>query len=277
MLQFSNNDTVAVHVTKSCNMRCSECYQDMYSEELDLDKAAIAIESLNPKNIVLFGGEPLVRTGTVEKLLGMYSNKGVILHTNGTIYNKDILDEVDVIYLTLESFIYERQPQFRKMSKKQFETLLRITDEYGHKIIAIHNIYPYDNDSLFYEFAELKGIRVNTYPIVSSIKEFDIDKRLLRFFKLRKSPLTQPKLRILEDGTITRDMRGIYNICKFDKWKDEYLTYKLPMRYKCKTCTFLYHCPYALMFPHFVLDTFNENYCKTAKNLWKISSKSSSK
>ena len=60
-------------------------------------------------------------------------------------------------------------------------------------------------------------------------------------------PLVRPKRRVLEDGTATRDMRGIYN-------GDN----DLPVHDKCRTCGLLTACPFVSMFPHFCHDVIRD-------------------
>ena len=107
---FSNDDTVAVHVTRVCNLRCAHCYQDDYPcgrKEMRPDAVFAALDRLTPANIVLYGGEPLTRPGAARAIMARYPKKGFILHTNGTLGGegvRDILERCDHIFLTLESF-----------------------------------------------------------------------------------------------------------------------------------------------------------------------------
>ena len=249
MLMFSNDDTVAVHVTRACNLRCAHCYQDDYPcgrKDMRPDAVFAALDRLNPANIVLYGGEPLIRPGAVRTVMERYPQKGFILHTNGTLGRNeaDILERSDRIFLTLESFFPERQPKGRAMSRVLF---MGFVEWYADKIRVIHNIYPAGNDRMFLKMARLRGLDVAVYPIVSpgtaEAVGLEMDEALFRSLPVFGSPLILPKLRVREDGTVTRDMRGIYN-------GDG----ELPMSGKCRECPQLSSCPFCSMFPHFCKD-----------------------
>lgn len=253
MLMFSNDDTVAVHVTRACNLRCAHCYQDDYPcgrKDMRPDAVFAALDRLNPANIVLYGGEPLSRPRPVRTVMERYPEKGFILHTNGTLGEsgvQDILDRSDRIFLTLESFFPERQPRGRAMSRAQFARIMRFVELFADKIRVIHNIYPAGNDRTFMKMARLRGLDVSVYPIVSPGTEdtvgLDMDEELFHSLPIHGQPLTLPKLRVLEDGTVTRDMRGVYN-------GDG----ELPLSGRCRECPQLSACPFCAMFPHFCKD-----------------------
>lgn len=249
---FSNDDTIAVHVTRACNLHCTHCYQSDYPcgrKDMRPDAIFAALDRLNPANIVLYGGEPLTRPDAVRVIMEHYPEKGFILHTNGTLGRNgaDILERSDRIFLTLESFFPERQPEGRAISRVLFTRLMRFVERYADKIRVIHNIYPAGNDRTFLKMARLRGLNVSVYPIVSpgtaEAVGLDMDEALFRSLPVLGSPLTLPKLRVLEDGTITRDMRGVYN-------GDG----ELPMSGKCRACPHLSVCPFCSMFPHFCKD-----------------------
>lgn len=269
MLQFNNEDTVALHVTKMCNLRCPCCYQkdySDYSQVINLAEAFKAIDVLRPENLVLFGGEPLVQPKIVKEIINRYPNKGYILHTNGTIRNEEILNRADVIYLTLEHFLKHEETKYRPMTDKQYETMIGILHDYKEKIIIIHNIYPDDYDPTFYRLARLYGIKVQSYPIVTASEDMIFAAETAQYLPAGCGHLTKPKLRILEDGTITRDMRGIYNICKAEDWKEEYREQELPIHNKCHACQYFNTCPACEEFPHFCKDVLDKidhpHFCK---------------
>ena len=260
MLDFNNEDTVALHITKMCNLRCDCCYQHDYSgyaQTVDLAEAFKAIDIIKPKNLVLFGGEALVQPKIIKKVFERYPDKGYIIQTNGTIYNKEILDRVDVIYLTLEHFLKDKAAKHRPLDGWQFKSMINVLHDYKDKTIIIHNIYPDDYDSTFYRLAALYGIEVQSYPMVTDSTDMVFAEESARYLPVRCGHLTKPKLRVLEDGTITRDMRGVYNICKADDWKEEYRDYELPIHEKCLTCKYFDTCPACAIFPHFCKDVLD--------------------
>lgn len=243
MRAFSNSDTIGVHVTSACNRRCGHCYQRDYTRELDLDAVSRTLAGLEFANILLYGGEPLVRPGAVLALMDAYPDKGFLIATNGTIDRRDILDRADGILLTLESFFPGRQPPYRAFGGKAFGTVLSVLDRYESKTRILHNVYPAGNDPAFMRMARLRGLEVAVYPVVMPGTAWDVDEASFRSLPVFDAPLTLPKRRVLEDGTLTRDMRGVYNGGG-----------ELPMSEKCRTCGLIAGCPFCSMFPHFCKD-----------------------
>lgn len=243
MRAFSNSGTIGVHVTSACNRRCGHCYQRDYGREIDLSAVARTLAGLDFADILVYGGEPLVRPGAVRALMDAYPGKGFFLATNGTLDRRDILDRADGILLTLESFFPERQPPCRAFGTEAFRTILGVLDRYAEKTRILHNVYPEGNDPAFLRMARLRGLEVAVYPVVMPGTAWDVDQEAFRSLPVFAAPLTRPKRRVLEDGTLTRDMRGVYNGGG-----------ELPVSGKCLACDFIAACPFCSMFPHFCKD-----------------------
>ncbi|EGJ51810.1 radical SAM protein [Desulfocurvibacter africanus] len=253
MLRYDIENTVAVHVTRACNLACWLCYQRSVPSgrsHMIPERVHPAIKWLGLPNVTIYGGEPLTRPELVRGLLRAFPDKGYILHTNGTLpleQNRDILDRVDVLLLTVESFELEKQPPSRRLSRVQLGNLLEHIEAYGDKCRIVHNIYPAGNDESFYDTAERIGLPVDTYPMVSAGEYSDMPEWLFRKMGTFDAPVSKPKLRLLEDGTLTRDMRGVYNNPDVP----------LPCSQKCQECLYKRRCPF-LMFPHFAHDIIAE-------------------
>lgn len=108
--------SVCYEVNKQCNLGCDYCItSDNENSEIDYKMIIKYIVGLNPKRIVISGGEPLLDANLIKKLsllreLCPYSY--ISLSTNGTVkfdYNliKKYVDCIDVSLPSLSSDIYE--------------------------------------------------------------------------------------------------------------------------------------------------------------------------
>ena len=120
MQGYSNLDTISLHITNQCNIRCKGCYlgNKRDTQTMSISIAKQAIEILQPKNVVFFGGESILCPDLLINIMSCYPNLNYILHTSGTIYNKYILDKVKTIALTLDAFKYEYVIYNKPTSKK---------------------------------------------------------------------------------------------------------------------------------------------------------------
>jgi hypothetical protein len=254
MLRNVNNEnTVAVHITEACNLACPGCYTRFYPRAgtKNLDEQVRQLRKLNPEYITLYGGEPLCDVTGARRILKEFPEKKFILHTNATLAHdeySDIYDKVNIIFFTIESFAYHSQPSGRFLKPSELINVLENLLLYGDKGIIIHNIYPKFNDHQFYRQARAINIPYYTYPIVAPTDFCDISEREFRKLRVLPEPLIRPKRRILVDGTVTRDMRGVYNDVD-----------ALPCHGKCLSCEVGKQCPYFTMFPHFVKDYLDNN------------------
>jgi len=258
MLRNVNNEnTVAIHITEACNLACPGCYSHFYSNSRrpNPERQIKQLRKLNPDYITLYGGEPLCEADGVRRILEEFPNKKFILHTNATLppdQYSDIFERVEIIFFTIESFRYDAQPPGRTLEPDEFMNMLSSLLLYGDKGMIIHNVYPKFNDPQFYLQARGANIPYATYPIIAPTDFCNINERDFANLRILPEPLVKPKRRVLVDGTVTRDMRGVYNEV------DE-----LPCHEKCLSCEVGRLCPYFSMFPHFVKD-----YLETNENHW---------
>jgi len=119
---FDNTDTdnselnqVYFLITNRCNLNCIHCSmnasQSKTDEYLDTNKIIYVLEQIikmNPKQIVLSGGEPLIRKDFLEILTYLRNRfKGhITLMTNGVLINEgninDIVNNIDSIDLSID-------------------------------------------------------------------------------------------------------------------------------------------------------------------------------
>jgi radical SAM protein with 4Fe4S-binding SPASM domain len=112
-------DTLYLHITKACNLRCIYCYfsaGESLKDELTTQEGLLLIEDiclLKPKRIVFTGGEPLLREDTLViaqyvKDINKDSTIKVCLTTNGTLITEQnaqtLVNTFDEIRISVDSF-----------------------------------------------------------------------------------------------------------------------------------------------------------------------------
>lgn len=263
---YNNQNTIAIHITNQCNLRCPLCYLEKENKIIKYEYIQKAIEIFKPEYVVMFGGEAVLCPDIIKQFHKDYPDIKIILHTNGTTYNTEIFDIASILYLTIESFFYSYNKIHRNMTYQQYKNFLKTISYCRNKIEAIHNIYPTNNDILFYKMANLLGIPYADYLIISPEEKIDD----LNFYKNRLHPrntiLINPKIRILVDGTVTRDMTGHFNICHINNYEIG-MDRLMPIADKCKSCQYYRKCYACNLFPHFcklVLDNIDyvPAFCK---------------
>lgn len=277
---FHSDTTVAVHITNKCNMRCPYCYQQRfggYDGIMDKERVYDAIKNISPKTILCFGGEPMLYPQMILDIMNDFPQCDVGVITNGTIWNKEIFDRSVVIMVTLESFFFDFAPENRKYTKNQWDNVQNLIETYKDKVLIMHNIYPKHNDPYFAKIAALGEFMWQTYPIISYDEDAEYDVKALMQYNVNMDIFDTPKLRILMDGTLSKDMRQKYNLHSYKEFSDQDINAKVPLHDKCKSCCYADTCPGVKMFPHFCKDVLDEpsikdpHFCKVArwiKNLY---------
>lgn len=277
MQGFLNETSLTLHITKACNLKCGHCYQHSIrgfdAGVINLDKAYEALDILKPDNVIFYGGEPMLHPEIIFDVMKNYRPKKSMIITNGSIWNESLFDEVGGISISLSSFRFDKARFFRPYTENQFRNIQRILRRYKGKLLLSHDIYPTLHDESFYRVADLSGIPVDTYPVITKSHDFRLYQSYIGRLSRRTTPLLFPKLRILEDGTITRDMRGVHNLGTAKEWHESMKKIPLPIHERCRKCSLLKDCPSCLMFPAFIFDILNENpnddfhFCKMARAL----------
>ncbi|MDD3241337.1 MAG: radical SAM protein [Bacilli bacterium] len=108
--------SVCYEVNKECNLKCDYCItSDNENNKIDYKMIIKYIVSLNPKRIVISGGEPLLDPDLIKKLAVLRElcpDSYISLSTNGTVkydYNliNKYVDCIDVSLPSLSSDVYE--------------------------------------------------------------------------------------------------------------------------------------------------------------------------
>ncbi len=111
-------------LTTNCNLKCKYCYGEAYefynleddnSENIDYtipEEINYSLEDLSKflnkdknSNIILYGGEPLMRIDIVENLLSFLKVNNILLHTNGTLLNlldSKYLKKINTISISID-------------------------------------------------------------------------------------------------------------------------------------------------------------------------------
>lgn len=114
---MNSPDTVYLHVTKRCNLRCVYCYfsaGEPMEKELSTEEMLSVLKdvySLNPRRVFFTGGEPLLRRDILElaqSLKNMGNNIHFCIITNGIAINeenaKDLVNNFDEIRISIDGF-----------------------------------------------------------------------------------------------------------------------------------------------------------------------------
>lgn len=273
MQGYSNDDTISIHITDSCSIRCNGCYLGIKrkNEVIPFDYVKMAMDKLEPKNVVFFGGEAILKPDYLHTIMDVYPNVNYVLHTNGVTYDSSIFDRIATIALTLDTIDFSYFKKNKTVSFRQYENLMKTLGSYASKIVVTHNIYPHGNEPHFYENlvslnSNYSSIPIDWYLMVTPEKDQEYLPEFDNYHPCRILNV-QPKLRILLDGTVTRDMTGHYNICHIKDWKRRYKLKEVPVSSKCISCNFFMKCHACNMFPHFcktVLDSidYKPHFCK---------------
>lgn len=176
---FYPNKTVAIELTKRCNLHCIHCCIDAAQssdESMDLKTEEI-LEIIdkciewNPEDIMLSGGEPMIRKDFFEILEYLRSNyKGhITVSTNGTFINEDNVDRLcelsNQIDISLDGINEETCSEIR--GKGVFEKVLnniKLVKNKSENPVTISMVFSQKNECLEKEFLELNE-KLGTKPI----------------------------------------------------------------------------------------------------------------
>jgi len=280
MQGIPNETALAIHITDKCNLKCPGCYtlDKLRNTVINYDYIKLALDKYKPKDIVFFGGEAILEPDILRKTMKEYPDIRYSLHTNGSNFNKfnkDIYDKLYKIILSLDSFNPEWLKKYKCYTDKDIVSYQNLINTYQDKISVTHNVFASHNDPNYVKDMEKYNFVTDWYVFITKAR----DQEFLQYFREYMSEFnrninTMPKLRLLTNGTITRDMRGVYNLFHVNGWNDEKLKEPLPVSDKCRKCKYSKCCQAFIMFPHFVkdiLDTVNyePHFCKFTKIFWR--------
>jgi len=140
---FTKNHDVSnayIHVTDRCNLKCNGCYsagERNDKNELALDdikKVISNLKSLNLKNIIISGGEPMIRNDldlVLKNIREELNPENLVVITNGTINNdkllENILKYIDVLAVSLDTYNSKCEPILR--GEKIFDRIMEFIDK----------------------------------------------------------------------------------------------------------------------------------------------------
>lgn len=84
-------------LTRNCNLKCNYCYEGKQIESrMSFETAKKTIDYIKPKNITLFGGEPLLETDLLLQILEYATPKSIQcgIITNGTLITNQMLEKL---------------------------------------------------------------------------------------------------------------------------------------------------------------------------------------
>jgi MoaA/NifB/PqqE/SkfB family radical SAM enzyme len=124
-------------ISNKCNSKCKYCYAsdviDKNFKSNNIKNITKAILSYNPLAIVLSGGEPLLEKNKLVEAIELIGGKaGIILDTNGLIYDKELIKIFKkynvVIRVSLDSLHNETNDKVRPQRTKRKNSLNIIID-----------------------------------------------------------------------------------------------------------------------------------------------------
>lgn len=229
-----NANTLAVHLTELCNMRCEYCYlnQDRAKIFNTFNNIQSAINKLKPDELFFYGGEATLAFDLLKQVV--LANKGLkySVEINAKVLKDEHINffkEHDFrIYISLDG-IDEKANAPRKMKQEHIE---RIKDMFIKNpnitlVISVHN--QSSGVAEFVEWIKQNAHKHNTnafemYLVVSPQPCELSDEFLanLDFYRQNLGGLSpakfKPKLRVHVDGTISRShKRGVDNYNKLSK------------------------------------------------------------
>ena len=281
MRGVNNRTSMSIHITEKCNLKCPGCYTlgQERTKTIPFEYVKIALDKYQPKDVVFFGGEAILEPDLLRKIMSEYPDKRYFLHTNGTNYNdtnKDIYQKLHGVVLSLDSFRSEWLKKYKGYSDEDIASYFNLIEDHKDKIIVTHNIFASHNDPHYAEDMKKYNLPTNWYLFVTKSR----DQEFLAYFRdcmledFNPNINVFPKLRLLADGTVTYDMRGVYNLFHVTQWDDDKLKKPLPMSNTCMQCPYNHSCFAFTMFPHFVKDIlenvdYEPHFCKFTKIFWR--------
>lgn len=172
-----DNKIVSIQMTNRCNLRCKHCCVsagDKVIEELTTLQMKWALDTViewNPLNIMLSGGEPMIRDDFFELLeyLDQRYSGNIILSTNALLINERNVEslvkhcehfEISIDGVDEESCaIIRGKGVFEKVCSK-----IKLLKEYGAEHINLSMVFSDKNEHLKERFYELNK-QLNTTPV----------------------------------------------------------------------------------------------------------------
>lgn len=170
-----NLRSVYLHVTQTCNLRCSYCYNGLNlhkSNDLtltDITDIANSLNNVGAETIIITGGEPLLRKDILDicKMFKKFGFKTVIL-TNGTLISErqEILNFVDKVIISVDTFEQMKNVRNGLDVLKLRDDLLSINNNQRGKI-SLRSVITHSDEK---SWKEVKGFATsNGFNYISSV------------------------------------------------------------------------------------------------------------
>lgn len=128
-----------IHITDRCNLKCKGCYSEderCDKKELSFDELTKVLGNLKPlnlENIIISGGEPMIRKD-LDKILELIKTElkpdNLIVITNGTVHNFNMLEKIapyiDVLSVSLDTYSSDCKAFLRE--DKIFDRIMEFID-----------------------------------------------------------------------------------------------------------------------------------------------------
>lgn len=176
--EFWQNRMAGIQLTNRCNLRCIHCCADAgegdFKNELSTNEMLNVFDKViawNPRNIMISGGEPLLRKDFLELMQYLRKNfKGKIsLSTNALLINEKNVAEIiklfDSFDISIDGIdektcsIVRGAGVFDKVCEK-----IKLLKYKGAQSISLSMVFSDKNDSLMGEFDEL-NVKLGTIPM----------------------------------------------------------------------------------------------------------------
>lgn len=179
-------EKISVNLTYRCNLRCKHCCVDAkhvseFTKEDELDTESLKkvlkkVAALNPHQIVLSGGEPMVRKDFIELLMYLRENfeNNISLSTNALLVNEnniEYLDKcVDKYDISIDGIDEESCSRIRgKGVFKRVIKSIELIQKYGEKEIYLSMMFDDFNENLRADFLELCK-KMNVHPLMRAFE-----------------------------------------------------------------------------------------------------------
>lgn len=177
-------ESVSVEITHRCNLNCKHCSANAhtmnepeYFKTEDLKDILDKIMSVNPENICVTGGEPMVRNDFREITEHMAENYSGILSimTNGTLVNKKNIDWLTSCYkvwdISLDGINEETCASIRgKGVFKRVLDSIHLLQSKGIEKISLSMVVTSATQDYVHEFMKMCE-HMNVYPIIREYEE----------------------------------------------------------------------------------------------------------
>ncbi len=187
LYKFWGPRTVEIEVTNKCNMRCKMCSRWAWKNQgsnLDINtikRLVLEIKTLGGQNILLSGGEPLLREDFAEIVNKIQTNGlNIILFTNGTLMTEELADKLSKgntkFVFSIDSAIPEFYERIRgvkgswKLATRGLKFAVDMNRKNGHKSrVGINFTTQKDNVQTMLEtvkFSEENGVDYIRFGLV---------------------------------------------------------------------------------------------------------------